>query len=108
MAKYSSHNLRGAVLAPASVFKNDHLWSDRIGKDFYQNNVWVLNPMHIVNLSKQTKSKFVKFVDAIKRFSEKWFSHVLLLVFLILYGFLGAYIFQMLEAPLESTNKVSK
>ena len=35
------------------------------------------------------------------------FSHVLLLLFLILYGFLGAYIFMTLEGPYEDAAKVS-
>ncbi|CAG2171548.1 unnamed protein product, partial [Oppiella nova] len=54
-----------------------------------------------------TKSKFVKVIESFKQFSEKWFSHVLLLIFLILYGFLGAYVFVTLEGPNESNIKTS-
>lgn len=83
--------------------------SDQIWIDPYTNErVWVFNPMHIVHLSKQNKSKFVRVVEGFKKFSNKWFSHVLLLMFLMLYGFLGAYVFVTLEAPIESSAKVSR
>lgn len=81
---------------------------DQIWIDPYTNErIWVFNPMHIVNLTKQTKSKFVRVVEGFKNFSNKWFSHVLLILFLILYGFLGAYIFQTLEGPIEAAAKVN-
>lgn len=67
--------------------------------------VMVVNPMQIVNLSEHTKSRLIKFIEAIKRFSEKWFSHVLLLLFLAVYACLGAYIFISFEAPTEQWEK---
>ncbi|KAH9406255.1 hypothetical protein TYRP_013862 [Tyrophagus putrescentiae] len=80
---------------------------EKIWIDPYTNErVWVFNPMHIVHLTKQTKSRFVRIVEGFKAFSNKWFSHVLLLLFLILYGFLGAYIFMTLEGPYEDAAKV--
>lgn len=81
--------------------------AEQIWIDPYTNErVWVFNPMHIVQLTKQTKSRFIRIVEGFKQFSNRWFSHVLLLFFLILYGFLGAYIFVTLEAPTEATSKV--
>lgn len=67
--------------------------------------VLVVNPMQIVNLSEHTKSKLIKFIEAVKRFSEKWFSHVLLLMFLAVYACFGAYIFISFEAPTEQWEK---
>lgn len=67
--------------------------------------VLVVNPMQIVNLSEHTKSSLIKFIEAIKRFSEKWFSHVLLLLFLAVYACFGAYIFISFEAPTEHWEK---
>lgn len=67
--------------------------------------VLVVNPMHIVNLSEHTKSRLIKFIEAIKRFSEQWFSHVLLLLFLAVYACFGAYIFISFEAPSEQWEK---
>lgn len=87
----------------SSTFKNDQIWID----PYTNERIWVFNPMHIIQLSRQQKSKFIRVVEGFKRFSNKWFSHVLLLLFLILYGFLGAYIFVTLEAPMESSAKVS-
>lgn len=81
---------------------SDRLWID----PYTQERVWVFNPMHIVHLTTQTKSRFLRVVEGFKAFSNKWFSHVLLLMFLILYGFLGAYIFMTIEAPIENTVKV--
>ncbi len=86
-------------------------WLPKELKDLKQEDlskIWVINPMHIVTLSEENKSKFVKVVEACKRFSEKWFSHVLLLLFLILYACLGAYIFQALEGNTEVVLKVRK
>lgn len=65
--------------------------------------VLVVNP--IVNLGEHTKSRLIKFIEAIKRFSEKWFSHVLLLLFLAVYACLGAYVFISFEAPTEQWEK---
>ncbi|KAI2803988.1 hypothetical protein BLOT_008128 [Blomia tropicalis] len=81
----------------------ESIWID----PYTHERIWVFNPMHIVNLSKQTKSRFVRIVEGFKNFSNRWFSHVLLLMFLILYGFLGAYIFVTLEAPIETSTKNS-
>lgn len=67
--------------------------------------VLVVNPMQIVNLSEHTKSSLIKFIEAIKRFSEQWFSHVLLLMFLAVYACFGAYIFISFEAPSEQWEK---
>lgn len=67
--------------------------------------VLVVNPMQIVNLSEHTKSRLIKFIEAIKRFSEQWFSHVLLLMFLAVYACLGAYVFISFEAPSEQWEK---
>lgn len=64
-----------------------------------------MNPMQIVNLSEHTKSRLIKFIEAVKRFSEKWFSHVLLLMFLAVYACFGAYIFISFEAPTEQWEK---
>lgn len=107
---------------------NNNNPGEKIWFDPYTNErVWVFNPMHIVHLTKQSKSRFVRIVEGFKNFSNKWwvfliviyvissfnlikiirFSHVLLLLFLILYGFLGAYIFMTLEAPYEEAAKVS-
>jgi len=69
--------------------------------------IWVFNPMQIMT-SEENKSKFMKVVFTCKRFSEKWFSHVLLLLFLILYACLGAFIFQALEQNTEVVLKVRK
>lgn len=67
--------------------------------------VLVVNPMQIVNLSEHTKSRLVKFIEAVKHLSEKWFSHVLLLLFLAVYACLGAYIFISFEATTEESEK---
>jgi len=67
--------------------------------------VLVVNPMQMVNLSEHTKSRLIKFIEALKRFSEKWFSHVLLLLFLAVYACFGAYIFISFEAPTEQWEK---
>lgn len=67
--------------------------------------VLVVNPMQIVNLSEHTKSRLIKFIEAIKHLSEKWFSHILLLLFLAVYACLGAYIFISFEASTEQWEK---
>ncbi len=46
---------------------------EKIWIDPYTNErVWVFNPMHIVHLTKQTKSRFVRIVEGFKAFSNKW------------------------------------
>lgn len=87
----------------SNVITQDQIWID----PYTNERIWILNPMHIVHLSKQQKSRFIRLVEGFKKFSNKWFSHVLLLLFLILYGFLGAYIFVSLEAPMEDLAKVT-
>ncbi|KAH9424644.1 hypothetical protein DERP_013067 [Dermatophagoides pteronyssinus] len=85
----------------SNVITQDQIWID----PYTNERIWIFNPMHIVHLSKQQKSRFIRLVEGFKKFSNKWFSHVLLLLFLILYGFLGAYIFVSLEAPMEDLAK---
>ncbi|KAG8200128.1 hypothetical protein JTE90_018917 [Oedothorax gibbosus] len=67
----------------------------------------VINPMHIITLRKQKRTLGVRVVEHLKAFSEKWFSHVLLMAFLMLYASLGAILFQWAEAPLETRHKTS-
>ena len=100
-----SSQARTAYIAatPGTAFAREQIW---VNRDYGPEKVWVLNPMHIVTLSTETKSKFVKIIESFKQFSEKWFSHVLLLIFLMLYGFIGAYVFVTLEGPNESSIKV--
>ncbi|RWS26464.1 TWiK family of potassium channels protein 18-like protein [Leptotrombidium deliense] len=68
--------------------------------------ILIVNPMHIINLSSHTKSKLVRFFEIFKSFTEKWFSHILLLLFLVLYCCLGAWMFLMLEGANETAAKV--
>lgn len=72
--------------------------------------VWVVNPMHIMSLSKtkfsKTKSGLVKFIEFSRGFTEKWFSHILLIALLILYAALGAWMFMVLEGQVEARSKV--
>lgn len=69
----------------------------------------MINPKHITSalLRSGAKTKLEKFLFGVKRLSEKWFSHVMLIVVLILYCGLGAWIFQAIEGPHEKTEKVS-
>lgn len=71
-----------------------------------QPKIWVVNPMHIITLTDATKSKIVRIVEIFKSFTEKWFSHILLLLFLLIYGCIGAWIFMTLEGNHESGQKV--
>lgn len=67
---------------------------------------FILNPMHVVNLTAdKTKSFGIRVAQKIKAFSEKWFSHVLLLSFLMLYAAAGAHLFQWLEEDFETQQK---
>lgn len=62
--------------------------------------------MHIVNLTAdKTKSCAVRCAQAIKAFSQRWFSHLLLLIVLLAYAALGAAIFQFVEGPFEQRQK---
>ncbi|GFS42547.1 TWiK family of potassium channels protein 9 [Nephila pilipes] len=67
----------------------------------------VINPMHIINLHDRTRTFGVRVVEKIKAFSERWFTHVLLLLFLMIYAAVGALLFQWVEAPLEIREKQS-
>lgn len=67
---------------------------------------FILNPMHVVNLTAdKTKSFGIRMAQEIKAFSEKWFSHVLLLTFLLLYAAAGAQLFYWLEEEFELRQK---
>jgi hypothetical protein len=105
--KMPNYNARSASIltsVPGSnAWKREQIW---LNQDYGREKVWVLNPMHIVTLRAETKSKFVRVVEGFKQFSNEWFSHILLLIFLILYGFIGAYVFVTLEGPIESSVKV--
>lgn len=68
--------------------------------------ILIVNPMHIVRLSTKNKSRLVKFIEFFRSLTEKWFSHVLLLLFLFLYCCLGAWIMMMVEGGLEQRTKV--
>jgi hypothetical protein len=102
-----NYNPRSAsILTPvpgSNAWKREQIW---LNQDYGRERVWVFNPMHIVSLRTETKSKFVKVIESFKQFSNKWFSHILLLIFLMLYGFIGAYVFVTLEGPKESSVKV--
>ncbi|XP_013783402.1 TWiK family of potassium channels protein 18-like [Limulus polyphemus] len=63
--------------------------------------------MHIVTLTKTKESCIVRYAEKIKSVSEKWFTHVLLLLFLLGYAALGAVIFQWIEGSVEYQEKVS-
>ncbi|XP_076372192.1 TWiK family of potassium channels protein 18-like [Tachypleus tridentatus] len=65
----------------------------------------VINPMHIVTLTEKKESRIVRYAEKIKAVSEKWFTHVLLLLFLFGYAALGAVIFQLIEGPVETQGK---
>lgn len=67
---------------------------------------FILNPMHVVNLTAdKTKSFGIRMAQKIKAFSEKWFSHVLLLTILLLYATAGAHLFVWLEEDYEIRQK---
>lgn len=67
----------------------------------------VINPMHIITLQDRTRTFAVRLVEKLKAISERWFTHVLLLLFLLIYASLGALLFQWIEAPLELGEKQS-
>lgn len=79
-------------------------WMTTAPGEFGQ-RVLVMNPMHIVHLSSNTKSRLVKIVEFCRGFTEKWFSHLLLLLVLVLYALLGAWIFLMIEGGNEKSLK---
>lgn len=62
--------------------------------------------MHIVNLTAdKTKSCAVRVAQSIKAFSQRWFSHILLLLVLLAYAAMGAALFQLIEGPFEDKQK---
>lgn len=66
----------------------------------------ILNPMHIVNLTAdKTRSCAVRAAQSIKAFSQRWFSHILLLLVLLAYAAMGAALFQLIEGPFEDKQK---
>ncbi|KAH9362865.1 hypothetical protein HPB48_015172 [Haemaphysalis longicornis] len=66
----------------------------------------ILNPMHIVNLTAdKTRSCAVRVAQSIKAFSQRWFSHILLLLVLLAYAAMGAAVFQFIEGPFEDKQK---
>lgn len=69
--------------------------------------VWVINPMHIVTLTDRKESKIVWYFEKMKAISEKWFTHVLLLLFMLSYAAVGAILFQWIERPVEDQEKES-
>lgn len=85
--------------------QHQHNFSSHLPFSSAASRVLVVNPMQIVNLSEHTKSRLIKFIEAVKRFSEQWFSHVLLLLFLAVYACFGAYIFISFEASNEHREK---
>lgn len=67
----------------------------------------IINPMHIINLHDKTRTFAVRVVEKIKAISERWFTHVLLLIFLMIYASLGALMFQSVEGGIEKREKMS-
>lgn len=88
------------LLRPASFHPAEEGWR---GRPQYV----VLNPMHIINLQTRTRTFGVRVVEKIKAFSERWFSHVLLMIFLMIYAAVGALLFQWAEGGLEQREKQS-
>lgn len=114
--KLSSHMQRlDAVtgkIGQLGQWASAHPWQGYSGQWMAASNefgqrVLVMNPMHIVHLSSNTKSKLVRIIEFCKSFTEKWFSHLLLLVILILYTCLGAWMFMVIEGGVEHRIKVS-
>jgi len=70
--------------------------------------ILVIDPRQLTDnlLSSDTKSKVVKVFVFLKKLSERWFSHVLLLAFLILYACIGAWIFEKVEGDFEAKQNV--
>ena len=68
----------------------------------------ILDPRQYTDniFSTDTKSKVVGIFVFLKKLSEKWFSHVLLLAFLILYACIGAAIFESVEGSHEKKQNV--
>lgn len=68
----------------------------------------VKNPMHVINFNKnRSKSKLVQSFQFLKSFTEKWFSHFLLLGVLFLYGCFGAWMFILIEGGVRHEIEVN-
>lgn len=65
--------------------------------------VFLVSPMHIVSLSQ--RSWGVRLAQRFHSVSQKWFTHVLLVLFLLCYATLGALLFRLLEGPYEAKAK---
>ncbi|KAH9418278.1 hypothetical protein DERP_010144 [Dermatophagoides pteronyssinus] len=48
----------------SNVITQDQIWID----PYTNERIWILNPMHIVHLSKQQKSRFIRLVEGFKKF----------------------------------------
>ncbi|CAN8017569.1 unnamed protein product [Ixodes persulcatus] len=59
--------------------------------------------MHIVSLSE--RSWGVRLAQRLHGVSQKWFTHVLLFLFLVAYALSGALVFRLLEGPYEHRAK---
>ncbi|XP_077485679.1 uncharacterized protein LOC144096684 [Amblyomma americanum] len=64
----------------------------------------LVSPMHVVTLSDR-RSWGVRLAQRLHAISQRWFTHVLLLVLLAAYAALGALAFRYLEGPYESRAK---
>jgi hypothetical protein len=70
--------------------------------------ILIIDPRQVTDnlLGTDTKSKVVGVFVFLKQLSERWFSHVLLLAFLILYACIGAFIFESVEGSFEAEQNV--
>jgi hypothetical protein len=70
--------------------------------------ILIIDPREVTDhlLSTDTKSKAVGVFVFLKQLSERWFSHVLLLAFLIMYACIGALIFESVEGSYEAEQNV--
>ncbi|KAH8018757.1 hypothetical protein HPB51_011508 [Rhipicephalus microplus] len=64
----------------------------------------VVSPMHVMTLSAR-RSWGVRVAQRLHAISQRWFTHVLLLVLLAAYAMLGALAFRYLEGPYEARAK---
>jgi hypothetical protein len=70
--------------------------------------ILIIDPREFTDnlLSTDTKSKAVGVFVFLRQLSERWFSHVLLLAFLMLYACVGAFIFESVEGSFEAEQNV--
>lgn len=69
--------------------------------------ILILEPKQLENIiGDDAKSKVVAIFVFLKKLSEKWFSHILLLAFLIAYACIGAAIFESVEGGFEKEQNV--